>query len=677
MSETAADSTSARIGLSGVMVSLLLLAGLVAGRWNLPTDAAALTLAFCVGLWPLVGPAALWPHLARRRLGEAGDGPITVLLLILPFGLLMLGPSGAIVVYAGAAWFALSALWRAQLGLSWRGGAWIGLAIIAALLLLVAIGGSKYVNLFADQLALFGRTDGDVFGHGGITNSLRYFGVPSMGIDGIRLLHYHFGPNLLAVALATARDLDATFALVLVKFLVLAPLLLRVAASGALALGGKLDLALRLSPLAVVGWTVVVVALLPLTEIGNLRLGSESMTLGGILLLCAAPSLLGHWARGRDSGAALWLFWLAMIPLIAISKVSAGAIWFGLVGYTALRSFGIARAATWLVAGAAIVLFGAAFWLASDPTGMGGKWFGRPYYVERGLDEGDFLLPLRVQIEWLLALVALWLLARRGVAGAAGRLIEPLLIVAAGANLPGLLMYIPGGDAYYFITVSDWIATAALLAACAALWQDLERTPGRRRLVARFALAGLVAAGLSASVAPVKLGLRHFIAANALMRTGDLSYYDDDNKRPVREDAERAWDEIEHGTLLGGPPAPAPADSLLAKLAELRREYGTTVALYAAPEVGDFWDYLRDCDLSSVFPMAMAGVQMIDGYYPDQGKCRQEIGRRGYDGVPELRTARNDAGLCELARTRDIRRIYVIGSLSDRSRDRLVDCAAP
>jgi hypothetical protein len=75
--------------------------------------------------------------------------------------------------------------------------------------------------------------------------------------------------------------------------------------------------------------------------------------------------------------------------------------------------------------------------------------------------------------------------------------------------------------------------------------------------------------------------------------------------------------------------------------------------------------------------MAMAGVQMIDGYYPDQGKCRQEIGRRGYDGVPELRTAKNDVGLCELARTRDIRRIYVIGSLSDRSRDRLVDCAAP
>lgn len=677
MSETAADSTPARIGLFSVALSALLLAGLVAGRWNLPTDTTAVILAFCLGLWPLLGPASLRPYLVRSQISEACDGPTTVLLLILPFLLLVLGLVGEILVYIGAAWFAVSSFWRAQLGFSWRGAGWPGFAVVAALLLLIAVGGSKYVNLFADQLALFGRTDGDVFGHGGITNSLRYFGLPSMGIDGIRQLHYHFGPNLLAMALASARDLDATFAMVLVKILVLVPLLMRAAASGALVLSGKLDLAARLTPVNVIGWSVLVVALLPLTEIGNLRVNSESMLLGGILLLCAAPSLLGHWALGRESGTPLWLFWLVMIPLIAVSKVSAGAIWFGLVGYTALRSLSFARLAMWLVAVAAIVLFGASFWLASDLTGMGGEWFGRPYYIERGLDDGDFLMPLRVQLEWLLTLIALWLLARRGIAGGASRLIEPLLVVAIGANLPGLLMYIPGGDAYYFVTVSNWIATPALLAACAALWHSADSTAGNRRMAARLALAVFIIAGVSASVSPAKLGLRHFIAANALMRTGDLSYYDNDNKRPVREDAERAWNEIDHDRLLTGARVPAPAESLLAKLAELRQEYGTEVALYAGPEVGDFWDYLRDCDLSSVFSMAMAGVQMIDGYYPDQARCRQEISRRGYDSVPEQRTRKSEAELCELVRTRNIREVYVIESLDDRSQDRLVDCAAP
>jgi hypothetical protein len=676
MSETPSDPTSALIGLFGALLSALLLAGLLAARTGLPTDRLAVVLAACVGLWPLLGPAALRPFLHRSRISAAGDGPITVLLLALPFVLLLLGLIGQIVTYAGAGYFTVICVRRARIGVTRGSAAWLAFLVIAALLLLMAIGGSKYVNLFPDQLALFGRTDGDVFGHGGITNSLRYFGVPSMAIDGIQQLHYHFGVNLLAAALAGARDLDATFAIVLVKVLVLTPLLVRVAASATFALSEPLGILARLTPLRVIGWTVAIVALLPLTDIGNMRLDSESMLLGGILLLCAAPSLLGHWARGRNSRGVLWLFWLAMIPPIAISKVSAGAIWFGLVGYSALRTFGLARAAMWLIAVAALLLLGASFWLASDPAGMGGQWFGRPYYVERGLDEGDYLLPLRVQIEWLLALLGIWWLARRGTSPDARRLAEPLLIVAVGANLPGLLMYIPGGDAFYFITVSNWIALPIVIVS-GVLLRDPVAVPGYRRWVTIAAAVILLGVAGWTSVAHVKLGLRHFIAANALMRTGDLGYYANDNKKPVREDAERAWKTIDHGTLLGGPRAPAPADSLLAKLAELRTQYGKEVALYAGPAVTDFWDYLRDCDLSSVYPMAMAGVQMIDGYYPDQTKCRQEIGRRGYGAVPEQRTPKTDAELCELARTRNIREIYVIESLTDRGRDRLVDCAAP
>ena len=249
-----------------------------------------------------------------------------------------------------------------------------------------------------------------------------------------------------------------------------------------------------------------------------------------------------------------------------------------------------------------------------------------------------------------------------------------MLVVAVGANLPGFLMQIPGGDAYYFITVSNWLALPVLIGACAVLQGRVGKARTSQRWIKRGLVLALAVAAIWPSVPEVRLGLRHFIAGSALLRSGDLSFYDNDNKRPVREDAERAWDILDHKTILSGPRAVAPADGLLAKLIELRGERGNTAALYVSPGVADYWNYLRDCDLAATFPMAMAGVQMIDGYNPDQRVCRQEISRRGYPNVPERRASKNDTELCALAQERRINAIYLIESLTDRSHDRLVAC---
>ncbi len=112
----------------------------------------------------------------------------------------------------------------------------------------------------------------------------------------------------------------------------------------------------------------------------------------------------------------------------------------------------------------------------------------------------------------------------------------------------------------------------------------------------------------------------------------------------------------------------------MAALAALRLEHGATAALYVAPDVDSFWSYVRDCDVSSLLPITVAGVQMIDGSYPDQVKCRQDIGRRGYADIPEVRPARSDPELCDMARDRGIHTILSIGDLADRARDRLLEC---
>jgi hypothetical protein len=672
--EVAAEArTEARIALCAAGLAVVLVGGLLATRSGLPTDLDAVALAFTIGLWPILGPAALRNCLKGYGVGTVVGGMLTVVLLLLPFAVVMLGLSGQILVYTGALWFVRTTWQRAHVRSARRGACALALVVVSAVLLVLQIGGTKYVNFFADQLALFGRTDGDVFGHGAITNSLRYIGLPSMGIDGIQQLHYHVGVNALTAALASAGDLDATFAIVLVKALVLAPLLARIAASASFDFCSALE-ARQVTTLRVLGWVLGIVILLPLSNVGNMRLASESMLLGGILLLCAAPSLLAHWVQAEPANKVCWVFWLAMIPLITVSKVSAGAIWFGLIGYTALRTFGLRRVQTWAIGGVALILFGAMFRLTSDPTGMGAHWFGRPYYVERAFDTGDYLLPVRVQIEWIGALICLWMLAHRGQGQAARRLLELTLVVAVGANLPGLLMEISGGDAYYFITISNWIVLPVLIASGAMLFNGTKEALRVRLWAGRAVIMALLIAVVWLAVPEVKLGLRHFIASNALLRTGDLSFYDNDNRKPVREDAERAWQTVDHRTLLTGPRAGAPAEGLLARLAELRREKGNVLALYTEPDVADYWNYLRDCDLSAAFPMAMVGVQMIDGYNPDQSVCAQEISRRGYPDVPQWRTSKSDADLCALAQERHIKEIYVVESLTDRTGDRLLAC---
>jgi hypothetical protein len=660
-------------------LSALQAVALIAARGQLPTDLGGIGVALAAGMWPLLGPAVLRQHMSGARSDAVlWLGVASVALLLAPFLLMMLGVVGEAALYAGALALVLFTLRPVFLRPSMRLLPWLGLLLVAGIAFAVQIGGSKYVNFFADQLALFGRTDGDVFSHGAITNSLRYFGVPSMAIDGIRQLHYHFGVNLLAAALAEARGLDATYALTLLKSLILVPLLFSSVANAALLLAGeseKIDGAGReASALLCAWWTTFFVALLPITGLGNILVNSDSMLLGGILLVISAPSLMALWMHGRNgAGAASWIFWILMVPVMGICKISVGTVWLGIVGYSALRTYGLRRIVTWLIGLGALAAFAAAFWLASGPSEMGATWFGQPFYVERGWAEGDYLLPIQRHVEWLLAVIGLWLVSRgRHTSGLRG-LIELLAVTALGANLPGLLMQIPGGDAVYFILVSDWLALPVAVA-CGAAFIPLESVSAARRIV--VAAASLVVAGLLiwSAVSPTKTGWRHFLAANALLRTGDPTYYEDDHRKPVREDAERAWREIDRDTLLSGPRAEPPAQSLVAALAALRTEHGATAALYVAPDVGSFWSYVRDCDVSNLLPITVAGVQMIDGSYPDQAKCRQDIGRRGYADIPEVRPARSDPELCDMARDRGIHTILSIGDLADRARDRLLAC---
>src|SRR5690606_18842758 len=95
-------------------LSILLLVGLLGARSGLPTDLRAVGVAFAIGLWPVLGPAALYRWLAGKGLGSALDGILTVGLLLAPFAAVLLGLVGEILIYVGAIWFTWTAVRRAR-----------------------------------------------------------------------------------------------------------------------------------------------------------------------------------------------------------------------------------------------------------------------------------------------------------------------------------------------------------------------------------------------------------------------------------------------------------------------------------------------------------------------------------------------------------------------------------
>jgi hypothetical protein len=85
---------------------------------------------------------------------------------------------------------------------------------------------------------------------------------------------------------------------------------------------------------------------------------------------------------------------------------------------------------------------------------------------------------------------------------------------------------------------------------------------------------------------------------------------------------------------------------------------------------------VSDCDGKVTYPMSVAGVPLIDGYLPVQSECPQQFSLRGYAPAPATRSDLADPELCGRAREAGFSTVLRIESVSDRSRDRKIACAA-
>jgi hypothetical protein len=668
--------TSLQLAFFAICLSVAQAAFMVAFRIGLPTPVLSYTIGPAILICTVLGPT-LWAVRASGRVKWIG--PLAMAVFLASFVLVAFGIVLQLLIVAAALVLlvlALLTIWRPTLSPG-RLAVWLALFLAVLAVSTIQIAGIKYVNYVADQLALAGRTDGDMLMHGALGNAIRYFHIPSTSIDGVHFSAYHFGIDTLTALLSRGTGFDIVLSMIVIKVLLLIPLMSFGAGWGGLVIGRTLMPQGRFSALALAAGSSAIAFLLQSTEVNNLITYSDPLLLSGVLMLLSMPTIiriLNDTAAEQCGVRLAWSLAVLGIFLFGIAKISHGAVWSGLVVFWAWRRYGLG-AGFWAVSIAAGLVFIPSYLLTVDQGAARTILFGTPYFVERGFAEGLYFEPLRIHFQALAAILWVALLTRDVARGTRRFLIETLAIGIVVGNLPGLLMWIDGGDAAYFMYSVAWVSLPILAALLAALPDRMAASQvGRRRLAWSGAVLAAIAC-VAFSVKDVKLKFNIFMAYNALLHTGDRSYYDEDNRRGWREDGRRAWETYGLGLFRLRPP-PQAGKSLVDALLTYKAETGNEGAAYLATQ-SDYWPLVSDCDGKLTYPMSLAGVPVIDGYLPVQSTCPQQFSLRGYGGwgaAPETRSDLGDQELCSRARQEGFSVVYRIESLADRSRDRKIAC---
>ena len=663
----------------GLDVGMAVVMGLVRngmpGLWELPMAFAA------VAAFAITAPFHLGSRFSSARLHLHLFGLLVAIAGLFALALTYLGMVGIWAVYVLALASAAPIAWSVIRDASARRSmVWLALLVAVVLLLGLDYAGTKYSSFFADILALSGRTDGDQFFQGGLVASIVEFGFPTTAIDGLQRLHYHVGFNWITARVVGAVSGDPIAGVVASKIFLLVPLVWF--AVGLAATIWRVTLAphLRISPLAMTGTMLLFLVVATYVDLGNIVYESESMltgaALGALLFPGALLLAIDREAPPRHRNLAIAACSLGLWPLAA-AKISMSFVFAGVFGACMLLACGLRSRALWVSGLLCAIAFALGFVMFNSPGAQGAEWMGHIYYFEYGFDRGRWLLPFLGHLETIIALLFLWWLHDE-LSPARRYAICVLLAGAAVANIPVLLLRIEGGNAIYFLFAQAWLATTINVALFPSALAKAARKLGAVHRWLPAGVAALLIVGMVAqSVDYATWRFNGFVSASALLRTGDRSYYADDKRRVWRDDRKRALKEMGLAELIVAPPAPPMAEELADRLRALRQELGAEAAVFVPAENEAYWDMARDCDAKSLFPLAIARLPQIMGYYARQDACRQDAAWLGFPPPPaQPALLQTPEAVCGRAIEKGFRQIIWVDSMS-ASGVRVVPCVQP
>jgi hypothetical protein len=475
--------------------------------------------------------------------------------------------------------------------------------------------------LFMEMLATTGIVHHDPISLAAIASMLLTYGVPTVGLDGIPYMPYHWGSPWLFAQLSRLlgrSPLDfynLGYVITIVPFFFGGILAFATEMRSTLAKAASVDLRDNLRLLAILG--IAVVGVFPITSMDRMGVWtsnliiSESYAVGLPVALLLVAITVVYW----KSEARGWIYPLLILPagIIALGylKISFMILGFLAVLYAGART-GFYRKPVYLLAGVALTgLFLFTFTNVSLPA------------HREGLVPLDFLKSF-VPFSWwpfffLVHLFWSWLyivlrLRTEGVdtfadlkrALSAGQIldVEIVALVAVAGVGPGLVAHIDGGSAFYFSDIQRWLSVGLLIGTAGTLVrirsERLESGEARR-----FAFGATSVRSLF--VALVALPLLASMASNFVHWTRQMGAQNRAVKVAIAEAG--GIDRTRNQTLL----------TELVSLRELPLEERRRTGLFIPQTESGYWTLLARpgaCSFSGHIAPTLTGMAMIDGMPP-------------------------------------------------------------
>jgi hypothetical protein len=587
---------------------------------------------------------------------------LCVMFLLYPLCALALGPISIWILIP----LGLYGFWKAWWTIDWRIGVWkilikifTGLLIACLLAIYIVTCGNW---LFTAEIAKAGLLLPDVYYHFSVTEMFRVHDSISLGVHGLAPLKYHFGSHLWFAALSTLAEHGTEYAYSLGMTIVLIPALFFAVCISAASFSAVIDFS---QTKFIYGMVFVVGSTILLDKIGlHSYYVSPSHTISLILLMLALPMLT---ADLNAHGATYFSILLAFIFLLSITKVSAGMLWGGACCYLFLRS----ELALWRRASlifVTVIITGLCVKMSISPAQQ---------TVERSLSfslfhfyriYGNLFTLSSLVPPAILAIIAFALRFRwRQTVTSPGQLkllrgAEISLFISGISMIPGALIPIAGGGAWYFINVAQWVCLTSL----GALLLSIEgRAAGIDSL--RKYVAGLF----------VVCTLSAFFSMARQNYAESLQFLRQLPGTPAKDLSVSAIDFAINSFRQNGRLIPVDFESRIIALpvnqliTQLRAEKKSDFLVFIPPEANWFWKTSGDCMSKTFLIPAMTGHPLLYGLPPNKS-CATDY----YDqSVLGMRSRPwNKIKMCREARRLGFRAIARVDASQSNEQLTLLNC---
>lgn len=459
-----------------------------------------------VGWFLLCAPPVLAGLLRRHVPALAGrwwtcDGSLTLLAV---GSLVLLGRSagqgsdlGWLPATAGASCaLLLAASWARRTSRSGLASAVLAAAALSSWLTAICFS-RGYRHAWVREGLLLGEGHRDLFAHSAVMAMIQTYGVPSSGIHAATPWPYHCGSHWLFAQLGPLLDLPPLEFYTLAFPVIFLPWLVRAVASLACTLAQPGP---QLSGRPALFWFLLFVGFAGVLPAGakigptHSSFGSESMAVAVASSLYGLSILITLWRRSSAPGftpsarVALVLLCPALLGVIGFTKSSIMLLLGPLAGYAAFRLGALRRPPVFIALALGVATSAGVLSIALPPGQI--QSLVPAHYLRTFVDPAWWVVFPFTHYLWVWLLV--WLLAlQRGsfreVAGALRRrelfALEAVLFVAFLGALPGLLLPIGGGSAFYFSDYQRWLALPIVIAGACFGPAPVRPLPGWARLV--------------------------------------------------------------------------------------------------------------------------------------------------------------------------------------------------